>query len=208
LRSLGLAPRPLSNSELAALGSDVRRRAIVLFVFVGLMWFVRLLDTPLLGSASVVGTGVIPRTYDGLFGIITAPLIHSSWSHLMANTPPLLVFGALILLRGVEEFIFVTLCTALISGAGVWLFGSSGNHVGASGLIYGFAGYLLFRAAFDRQWGSVVITVLVAVTYSTGLAMGLVPQDRISWTGHFFGFIGGVVAARLRYPGLQKRVTA
>jgi membrane associated rhomboid family serine protease len=207
-RVLGVATVAASHSldmSSLQLASDFRRRAIVLAIFIGLLWFIHALDAPFGRDVSVAGTGVIPRTYDGLFGILTAPLIHESWGHLINNTLPLIVLGALILVRGIDEFLFVLLCTTLISGLGVWIFGASGNHIGASGLVYGFAGFLLFRSAFDRNWRSLLVTLVVAIGYSTVLASGLIPHDRISWTSHFFGFAGGFVAARLRYPARSTR---
>lgn len=165
------------------------------------MWIVRVLDAIVPGAGSAAGHGVIPRTWEGLYGIPVAPLIHLDFPHLIANTLPFLVLGAVILLRGVTEFVFVTLISGLVAGAGTWLFGAPGTmHVGASGIVFGFFGYLLFRTAFDRRWTSAVVTVMVAVLYGTAMLSSLIPEASVSWSGHFFGFLGGVIAARLRYP--------
>jgi membrane associated rhomboid family serine protease len=174
--------------------SPLARRAWVLVAFVGSMWLVRVVDT--FRDASIAGYGIIPRS-GHLVGILAAPFIHANWAHLIANTLPLLVLGALILLDGTGEFVFVTIVTMLCAGAGTWLFGSTANHIGASGVVFGYMGYLLFRPAFDRRLWSVVVTVIVISIYGTTLFLAITPQAGISWSGHAFGFLGGLVAARL-----------
>ena len=188
------------------LRDSVRLRAGSLILFVGLMWFVWLLDAIAPGTGSAAGVGIVPRSWDGLDGIPVAPFIHASFEHLLSNSVPLLILGALILLRGVPEFVFVILVSALVAGVGTWLFASGdGQHVGASGVVFGFFGYLVFRTAFDRRLSSAVITLIVAGAYGTAMAYSLVPQAMISWSGHFFGFIGGFMAARFRYPARPQR---
>jgi membrane associated rhomboid family serine protease len=148
-----------------------------------------------------VGHGIVPRTWYGLQGILSAPLIHASLAHLVANTVPFLILGALVLLQGVFELVFVVVTTALVAGAGTWLFGASNTeHVGASGVVFGLFGYLLFRMLFDRRLSSAVITLIVAIVYGAAMLRSLIPADGISWTGHFFGFLAGILAARLRAP--------
>lgn len=175
-------------------------RIVLLLLVVGLMWFVRALDSMNPGSVSVMGIGIIPRTWDGLSGIPVAPFIHESWRHLTENSVPLLVLGALILFRGVPEFVFVTGVVIAISGLGTWLFGGAGQHFGASGLVLGFASFLLFRSAFDRRPSSFAVTAFVIAVGATTIAFALLPHGRVSWSLHFFGFLGGFVAARMRYP--------
>jgi membrane associated rhomboid family serine protease len=178
----------------------LKTRAATLGGFAGAMWLVRFLDMLAPAPGSVAGHGIIPRTMVGIEGIPVAPLIHSDLGHLVANTIPFLVLGALILFRGVVEFVFVVLTSGLIAGFGTWLFGAPNtHHIGASGIVFGFFGYLLVRAAFDRRWSSVLITILVAVLYGGAMLYALIPTASVSWSGHFFGFVGGVTAARLRY---------
>lgn len=176
-------------------------RISVLLAFVGLMWVVWLLDALTPGAGSAAGIGIVPRTWIGLEGIPVAPFIHGNLDHLVANSVPLLVLGGLVLLRGVIEFGFVVFVSILVSGIGIWLLGTGGaQHIGASGVVFGFFGYLVFRTAFDRRLSSAVITLAVAAAYGTAMVFSLIPQETISWTSHFFGFIGGIVAARYRYP--------
>ncbi|HVG24526.1 MAG TPA: rhomboid family intramembrane serine protease [Thermoanaerobaculia bacterium] len=182
----------------------MKARVAVLAAFIGTLWIVRALDSLSPGAGSVAGHGIVPRTWIGLYGILTAPLIHYDWSHLIANTTPLIILSAIILLRGVEELAFAMLVTALVSGAGTWLFGSSAEHIGASGLVLGFTSFLLFRSAFDRRLSSFVITLVVAGVYATTVVLSLIPHGWFSWTMHFFGFVGGIVAARLRYPARRR----
>lgn len=174
-------------------------RASVLGGSTAAMWLVRLLDT--FGSGgSAAGHGIIPRTMIGLEGIPAAPFIHADFEHLVANTIPFVLLGALILFRGVAEFFFVTLVSALVAGFGTWLFGSgNAQHIGASGIVFGFFGYLLFRAAFDRRLSSILLMLAVAVLYGASMLYALVPAQGVSWSGHFFGFVGGYLAARWRY---------
>lgn len=179
--------------------TELRFRTTALLSFVGAMWLVRVLYLILPGGFGL--HGIIPRSWDGLSGIITAPFIHYTFDHLIANTIPLLVLGAVILLRGAGELVYVVVVTGLVSGAGIWLFGAPGTiHIGASGIVFGFIGFLLFRGAFDRKLSSILITVIVAVLYGGSLLWSIFPEQGISWSGHFFGFVGGFVAARLRHP--------
>lgn len=194
----GLQWSPTGTKALRAGG--VRNRVVTLLGFLALMWFVFLLDAVLPGAWSVAGYGIIPRTSYGLQGIPVAPFIHHDLDHLLSNTLPFLVLGGLVLLRGVVEFTFVFIVSTVTAGLGTWLLGSSGQHIGASGVVFGLFGYLVFRTAFDRRWTSALITLGVAIAYGTSMTYGLVPQEQISWSGHFFGFLGGLLAARIRYP--------
>lgn len=161
------------------------------------IWIVWLVD---LVTPGRIGHGIIPRTTQGLAGMVMAPFIHANLQHLLANTVPFVVLGAVILLRGARAFIFVVLVSAAISGAGIWLFGAPNtHHIGASGIVFGFFGYLLVRAAYDRRISSALIAIAVAVLYGTAILASLVPAQGVSWTGHLFGFAGGITSARLRY---------
>ena len=181
------------------LADQLSTRVATLGAVAGTMWAVHLLDFLIPGSGSPLGHGIIPRTWIGLQGIPVAPLIHASLQHLAANTIPFLVLGALVLLRGVGEFVFVVLTSTFVAGAGTWLFGAgNAQHIGASGVVFGLFGFLLFRAVYDRRWSSAAIAVIVAVLYGAAMAQSIVPASGISWSGHFFGFAGGIAAARLR----------
>src|SRR5258706_3314788 len=158
-------PSSLTRPPLARTPSPLRSRVALLFLFIGSMWAIRIVDT-FRSYGSIAGDGIVPRTTHGLLGIATAPFIHASWGHLLANTIPLLVLGALLLAGGVAEFVFVTVVAAVVAGAGTWLFGETARHIAASSLVFGYIGYLLVRPPFDRKLWSIVITLDVAGTYA------------------------------------------
>jgi membrane associated rhomboid family serine protease len=183
-----------------ALRDTWKFRAGALTILLGLMWLVWLLDAVTPGPGSAAGIGIVPRTTVGLRAIPAAPFIHAGFDHILSNSIPLAVLGSLIVISGTMDLLFVVLVSGLVGGLGTWLFGSGDRqHVGASGLVFGFIGYLVFRVAFDRRIVPGLITLLVAVLYGGVLLASILPQPAISWSGHFFGFLGGIAAARLRH---------
>ncbi|HEV7240092.1 MAG TPA: rhomboid family intramembrane serine protease [Thermoanaerobaculia bacterium] len=161
------------------------------------MWLVWAADLVWPGD---LGHGIVPRTSYGLSGIVMAPLIHANLQHLLANTIPFVVLGAIIVMRGVRAFVTVLIVSALVAGAGTWLFGASNTmHIGASGIVFGFFGYLLLRAVYDQRVSSLLIAIVLAVLYGASFLTSLMPAQGVSWSGHVFGFLGGIAAARLRY---------
>ncbi|HVV68550.1 MAG TPA: rhomboid family intramembrane serine protease [Gammaproteobacteria bacterium] len=141
--------------------------------------------------------GIYPRSLHGLIGILASPFLHGSFQHLFFNTLPLLILGALVLVNGKPEFLIVT---AIIMGAGgfaTWLFGRRVIHVGASGVILGYWGYLLFRAIEEKSALTIVLGLL-CLYYFGSLALNLFPrEERVSWEGHLFGFLSGLLASYL-----------
>jgi membrane associated rhomboid family serine protease len=170
-------------------------------ILVGLtlfLWAVLLINYFLLGDF-LLQWGVRPREVDGLWGILFMPFLHANAAHAMANTVPFLTLGWLVMARRTADFFAVTAVTMLIGGLGVWLVGPADTvHVGASGLVFGYFGFLLLRGYFERSFTAVLISFLVIFFYG-GMMWGVLPQQdtTVSWQGHLFGFIGGAVAARL-----------
>ena len=164
---------------------------------VAVMWLLEIADTLFLGQ-SLNRLGIRPRTAAGLLGIVLAPLLHGGLMHLMANTLPFAALALLILMRDRDEFFLVTLVVWLVSGLGVWLIAPAGTvHIGASGIIFGYLGFLLLRGLFDGKPSSILIALAVGIAYG-GVLWGVLPvQSGVSWQGHLFGFIGGGLAARL-----------
>jgi membrane associated rhomboid family serine protease len=164
---------------------------------VALLWALELLDTVLLGQR-LNQFGIVPRNSDGLLGIVFAPLLHVNFRHLIANTAPLAFCAALLLMRSTREFWLVTAIVWLFSGLGVWLIGQAFSvHIGASGVIFGYFGFLLTRAVFDRNLISLLLALLVAAVYG-GVLWGMLPSDQaVSWQGHLSGFLAGMLAARV-----------
>lgn len=173
---------------------------VVLMALVAITWVVEIVDW-LVPGRWLDSFGIHPRTLSGLFGIFFAPFLHGGFSHLAANTVPFLTLGFLVLLRGMGTFIGVSLLVIVLGGLGVWLLAPGNSvHIGASGLIFGYLGYLLARGYFERSFGSIAIALLVAVVYG-GALWGVLPSDpRISWQGHLFGFLGGIATAGLLRP--------
>lgn len=142
--------------------------------------------------------GIEPRRVDGLVGILTAPFVHASWSHLLANAVPLLIFGFLLMVNGAKQFAAVTVLVWLISGVGVWLTGGGGTVVvGASGVVFGWLAYLVVRGVFTRNVGQILVGLVLLALWG-GVFWGVLPgANGISWQAHLFGAIGGVLAAFL-----------
>jgi membrane associated rhomboid family serine protease len=159
------------------------------------MWFV-FVFTWLTGGA-LLWLGVVPRNVVGLRGIVFAPFLHGSFAHLLANSIPFVILGWLVMLRDPRHFVTVTAMAMLSSGLMAWLLGAPGSvHVGASGVIFGYLGFLMLSGWYARSPGSIILSVLVTVLWG-GLAFGVMPgQTGISWQAHLGGFIGGVLAAR------------
>jgi membrane associated rhomboid family serine protease len=165
------------------------------------MWVVEVIDQ--ISGGDLEQYGIKPHNGDGLVGIVTAPFLHAGFGHLIGNTIPFLVLGATIALSGLFRVAFTTAIVAFIGGLGTWLVAPSGtDHIGASGIVFGYATYLIARGVFSRNLLHLGVGVVVIGLYGTTLLTGLAPTDGISWQGHLFGGIGGVVAARL----LDRRV--
>lgn len=167
-----------------------------------IMWVSEIIDQ--LPDVDLDQYGIRPRDEDGLLGIVTAPFLHGGFSHLIANTGAFVVLGCLIAWTA-KRFWAATIGIALIAGAGTWLTGAANSiHIGASGLVYGYAAFLVAWGILTRKVIDIVVAVVVVVMYG-GLVVGVLPgQSGISWQGHLFGAIGGVVMAWLLRPGNAK----
>ena len=163
----------------------------------GLMWLLEIFDQVFSG-AHLDQYGIRPHDVpDGLLGIISAPFLHAGFGHLIGNTVPFVVLGATIALSGFARVLGATVIVAVVGGLGVWIFAPSGtDHIGASGIVFGYAAYLIARGVFSRNLLHLSVGIVVIAVYGTTLLFGLAPRDGISWQGHLFGGIGGVVAAR------------
>jgi membrane associated rhomboid family serine protease len=149
-----------------------------------------------LGGALDRAVGIRPQSVGGLDGILLAPLVHDGWDHLLANSTPLILLGTFVLAAGARRFVLATLAITIVSGLGVWLLTPSTYLViGASGVIFGWLGFLLMRGLVERSLWNFAVALVAGLLYGWQLVL-LVPGDnRISWQGHLFGFGGGVVAA-------------
>jgi membrane associated rhomboid family serine protease len=172
--------------------------------FVALLYIIELIDQ--LNGHNLDRNGIRPLETDGLWGIIFAPLLHASWPHLMANTVPLLVLGFLMTLAGLSRFVWATVIVWIVGGFGTWLIGNVGSacgetdHIGASGLIFGWLTFLVVFGFFTRTVWQIITGMLVLFLYG-GALWGAVPVlhmcGGVSWQAHLCGALAGVLAAYL-----------
>ncbi len=186
-----------SEHPLTRASRHLGRHAALLAAIVAILWALEIVDQIIL-RGTLDASGIRPRTWSGLGQILIAPWLHVGFGHLAANTVPLIVLGWLVMLRRTRDFIVVTLVSVLVSGLGIWLLGGANTiHLGASGVIFGLLGALLARAYFERSWVALGLAIVAGLLYG-GMLWGVLPgAPGVSWLGHFFGFVGGVLAARL-----------
>jgi len=184
------------EAEKQGIVREIKTQITILVGLVAFAWALELLDI-FVFNHQLDRFGIYPRAVVGLRGIVFAPFLHGGVFHLIANTIPFVVLGWLIMLRETTDFFIVSVVSALVGGFGTWLLGRPSFHIGASGVIFGFLGYLLARGWFDRKPFSIALSLFVGITYGS-MIWGVLPLNRwVSWEGHLFGFLGGVVAARL-----------
>ena len=187
----------MGKQEARAIAQEFKTQVLILGGLVAIFWGLEIVDSSFLrGTLDLYG--IRPRSLIGLRGILFAPFLHGSFAHLAANTVPFLTLGWLVMLRKMSDFFVVTIITMLVSGIGVWLTAPAYSiHIGASGLIFGYFGFLLLRGYFERSFAAILFSLIVGLLYG-GIIWGVLPlQYGISWQGHLFGFIGGAIAARL-----------
>ncbi|MFI6899722.1 rhomboid family intramembrane serine protease [Nonomuraea sp. NPDC050394] len=186
--------QPEGRSRFRGTLAEAAGAVILLVVAVAAMWAIEVADYVL--PANLDDYGIAGWQPSGLVGILFAPFLHVGFGHLMANSLPLLILGFLAAVRGLGRFAAASLLIILIGGLGTWLTTPIGTvAVGASGLIFGYFGYVVARGIFDRSILDIVIAVGVAIAYYSML-LGVLPnQPGISWQGHLFGLIAGVVSA-------------
>jgi membrane associated rhomboid family serine protease len=177
------------------LGPDRAAALKLVFAMVAVMWVAETIDFVLAGHP-LDAYGIHPRDAAGLLEIVSAPFLHVGFGHLISNTVPFLAMGAAIALGGLARVALVTIIVAAVSGLGVWLVAPANEvHLGASGVVFGYASYLVTRGVLSRRLTELAVGVIVLGVWGIGLLQGLLPHERISWQGHLFGAIGGVVAA-------------
>jgi membrane associated rhomboid family serine protease len=180
------------------------RAAGTMVSFTAVLWVLEFYDQ--LTGQRLDQDGIVPRTTTGLEGILWAPLLHGGWAHLIANTLPFLIFGFLVLANGIGRFVAVTAIVWLLGGLGVWLTAADGSvTIGMSGVIFGWLTYLLVRGFFARSPAQIVLAVVVFLLWG-GILLGVLPgQEGVSWQGHLFGALAGVLAAWLVAPRRTRR---
>jgi membrane associated rhomboid family serine protease len=175
----------------------VRDALIVMAVFLALLWAIQVANWAD-GYRLDPSLGILPHHLSHLGDIFTAPFLHVSWQHIEGNSVPLFVLGFLAAYRGVVRFLAVTLIVIVTSGLAVWLFQSGATlTVGASGLVFGYFGYVLVRGLFDRNWVDIAAGALAGVMYYYILAVAIPGTPGVSWIDHAGGLAGGVLAGWL-----------
>lgn len=179
----------------ATMVDDLIFHVQILGAWITALWVIEILDQWIFRNA-LDQFGIRPRQESGLLGVLFAPMLHGGFQHLSANTAPLLVLGWFVLFDGPRTFAIVTAVVWLVGGLGVWLLGRSRSiHIGVSGVIFGYLGYLLFRGYLVQSPGAIVLAVISGLLYG-GLIWGVLPLRRgSSWEGHLFGFLSGGLAA-------------
>jgi membrane associated rhomboid family serine protease len=157
------------------------------------MWMVYLISLSL--NLDLGRMGILPRDMIGILGIISGPIVHANFSHLLSNTMPLLILGWTIFFFyskvSYKAFIVIYVLTGLL----VWLFAREVYHIGASGIVYGLVSFLFFSGIFRRDNKSIAIALIVTFLYG-GIVWGVLPgQKGISWESHLFGGIAGIITA-------------
>jgi membrane associated rhomboid family serine protease len=177
--------------------NTVLKELRILIVAIAIFWVVEIADQ-LVFHGGLDSYGIQPHSIIGLRGIVFAPFLHGGFPHLIANTIPFITLGWLTMIQETSDFYIASIMSAVIGGAGVWLFGSPQSvHIGASILIYGYLGFLLLRGYFQKNFPSIALSIFVAIAYG-GFIWGVFPsQMGVSWQGHLFGFIGGAIAAKM-----------
>jgi membrane associated rhomboid family serine protease len=180
----------------ARFGPDRTNGLLLVVAMIAVMWVTEVIDV--LDGHRLDSYGIHPRDADGLPEIVAAPFLHVSFEHLISNTVPFAIMGATIALGGLARVAYVSLIVALVSGLGTWLIAPANTiHLGASGVVFGYATYLVARGVYSRRLVEIGVGVLVVGVWGVGLLQGLLPQDHISWQAHLFGAIGGLIAASI-----------
>ncbi|MGY8936800.1 MAG: rhomboid family intramembrane serine protease [Alphaproteobacteria bacterium] len=175
----------------------IKKKFAPVILFVTAIWIVEIANFFL--GHGLTAWGIWPRQASGLSGIPLAPFLHGGLWHAASNTLPLLILGSLMIVGGRARFWAMTTGIVLLGGFLVWLFARNALHVGASGLVFGYFGALLSRAYFERNLLSIVIACATVLLYG-GILWGILPlRSHISFEGHLFGLVAGVVMAWLSH---------
>ncbi len=171
-----------------------------------MMWLIEVVDVVILDHG-LDRQGIVPRSLGGLDGVLWAPWLHGGFGHLLANSLPFIVLGWFVALGGVRRWILVTVFVTIVGGLATWLLARPAVHLGASGLIFGYAGFLLVAGFVERSLRGVLIAVVVGALFGGMVIRGIIPAASwISWESHLFGLMAGVFAAFCSPPRKASRV--
>lgn len=195
------------RQEVNALVTETKQRVGFVVKGTGLLWAVELVDQ-LVFSGGLDRFGVHPHSLMGLLGVFGAPFLHANWAHLIGNTLGFIPLGFLASSRKISDVWVVSVIGTLTAGLGAWLFGAGDSvHIGFSGVIFAYLGFLMGRGLFERSVGAVLLSLFVTFTFG-GMLWGVVPiiaGVNVSWQSHLFGFIGGVLVSKVLGEALRQR---
>ncbi len=188
-----------SSEEMKAFTKELRNQVKILGLFLLIFWTLEIINQFLFANSdySLNSLGIVPRSAIGVRGIFFAPFLHVDFPHLVANTFPFAILGWFVMLQNTKDFYVVSAISAIFSGVGVWLFAQPNSiTMGASGVIFGYMGFLLARGYFQKNVPSIALSLTVIFLYG-GMIWGIFPlTPGVSWLGHLFGFLGGIYSAR------------
>ena len=180
--------------------------SLLLFSIVIIFWIITTIDQNVPEWNFTLNYGIKARDLDGILGIFIAPFLHVNYQHLIGNTLPFLALGGLVLLSGRGRFIFTSILSTIISGLGIWIFAKEGTvHVGSSILIFSYLGFLQMQAWYTRSIKWSLVALVASIFYGALILTLLYQKNGISWHGHFFGFITGIISAILVTPTPAKK---
>lgn len=194
------------NNSLNVILTQTKNNSFILMAILLIPWFFFCLNP--LTNKKILLLGIIPRKIRGLPGILFAPLLHANFNHIFFNSIPLVVLSNFILINGLNYFLLVTVMITVLSGLAVWCFAKPGLHVGASGLITGYWGFLVSNI-YQNATLTTLILGLISIYYFAGIFFGIFPREKgVSWESHFFGLLAGLAISYLLklYPSLLQMV--
>lgn len=188
--------------------SPTVRAVRLIAVVTAFMWVVEVADA-LIFDHRLEQQGIIPRSWGGLDGIIWAPWLHGSFGHLLANTLPFLVLGTVVALEGIRRWVTVTAFVVVVGGVATWLLARPAVHIGASGLVFGYTGFLLVAGFVEKSLKGVAVALVIGALFGGMVLEGIVPvRSWVSWESHVFGLMAGVLAAFVLATPESERVDA
>jgi membrane associated rhomboid family serine protease len=191
--SAGRKMRDVGDGSAEMVLAEARKALFVMVGFLALLWVIQIANWADHYQLTFE-YGIRPRDAASLPDILTAPFLHFSWAHIEGNSGPLFIFGFLAAYRGVTKFLGLTVLVILTSGLGAWIFESPGSvGAGASGVVFGYFGYIMVRGFFDRHPIDMLIGAVMALCFAYQFTV-LLPQAGIGWQAHIGGLVGGVAA--------------
>src|SRR5215467_12845024 len=186
----------LAGGDAESVLAEARKAFFVMAGFLAIIWVLQIANWAD-HYRITLDYGIRPRDIASLPEVVSAPFLHFSWAHIEGNSGPLFIFGFLAAYRGVKKFAAVTVLVIITSGLAAWLFEPANTvGAGASGVVFGYFGYIMVRGFFDRHLIDVLIGAIMALCFAYQFAV-LLPHAGIGWQAHVGGLVGGVLAGWL-----------